>query len=252
MQDPLEQSEVIRNIPLIPLRDLVVFPATLVPFIVGRPSSIQALEKAQEKDKLIFLSAQMNAGIDNPSPRDIYSMGVVAKIIRTVKTDEKNMKVIVEGKSRARVIEYLSTYPYYQILAKIVKDVEEAGAEARELLKRVLNQFEEYLKLNQSTNVESIIPALRENTPDRIADIISSHIYLPLEEKQNLLETVNSTEGCMLNYILTRPRSTPPFSGAERRGRDRERPSAAMVRGRRASRPGRASAKRTSRTSSRS
>ena len=203
MQDPLEQSEVIRNIPLIPLRDLVVFPATLVPFIVGRPSSIQALEKAQEKDKLIFLSAQMNAGIDNPSPRDIYSMGVVAKIIRTVKTDEKNMKVIVEGKSRARVIEYLSTYPYYQILAKIVKDVEEAGAEARELLKRVLNQFEEYLKLNQSTNVESIIPALRENTPDRIADIISSHIYLPLEEKQNLLETVNSTERMRrLNYIL--------------------------------------------------
>ena len=203
MQDPLEQSEVIRNIPLIPLRDLVVFPATLVPFIVGRASSVQALEKAQEKDKLIFLSAQMNASVDNPSPRDIYSLGVVAKIIRTVKTDEKNMKVIVEGKHRARVIEYLSTYPFYQILAKAVKDTEDPGPEAKDLLKRVLGLFEEYLKLNQNANLDSIIPALRENTPDRVADIVASHVYLPLEEKQNLLETVNSGERLRrLNFVL--------------------------------------------------
>ncbi len=203
MQDPLEQAEVIRNIPLIPLRDLVVFPATLVPFIVGRASSVQALEKAQEKDKLIFLSAQMNASVDNPSPRDIYSLGVVAKIIRTVKTDEKNMKVIVEGKHRARVIEYLSTYPFYQILAKAVKDTEDPGPEAKELLKRVLGLFEEYLKLNQNANLDSIIPALRENTPDRVADIVASHVYLPLEEKQNLLETVNSGERMRrLNFVL--------------------------------------------------
>jgi len=203
MQDPLEQSEVIRNIPLIPLRDLVVFPATLVPFIVGRASSVQALEKAQEKDKLIFLSAQMNASVDNPSPRDIYSLGVVAKIIRTVKTDEKNMKVIVEGKHRARVIEYLSTYPFYQILAKAVKDTEDPGPEAKDLLKRVLGLFEEYLKLNQNANLDSIIPALRDNTPDRVADIVASHVYLPLEEKQNLLETVNSGERLRrLNFVL--------------------------------------------------
>ena len=101
MPDP-ENSEVIRNIPLIPLRDLVVFPATLVPFIVGRPSSIQALEKAAEKDKMIFLAAQMDASIDNPSPKDIYSMGVTAKIIRTVQMDDKNVKVIVEGKQNLR------------------------------------------------------------------------------------------------------------------------------------------------------
>ena len=198
-----ENSEVIRNIPLIPLRDLVVFPATLVPFIVGRPSSIQALEKAAEKDKMIFLSAQMDASIDNPSPKDIYSMGVTAKIIRTVKTDEKNMKVIVEGKSRARIVEYLSTYPYYQILAKVLKEAEDRTPDAKELLKRVLSLFEEYLKLNQNANLDSIIPALRENTADRIADIISSHLYLPLDEKQNLLETINSLERLRrLNYVL--------------------------------------------------
>ncbi len=202
MQDT-EHNEVIRNIPLIPLRDLVVFPATLVPFIVGRPSSIQALEKAAEKDKMIFLSAQMDASIDNPTPRDIYSMGVTAKIIRTVKTDEKNMKVIVEGKSRARIVEYLSTYPYYQILAKVLKEAEDHTQDAKELLKRVLSLFEEYLKLNQNANLDSIIPALRENTADRIADIISSHLYLPLDEKQNLLETINSIERLRrLNYVL--------------------------------------------------
>ncbi len=198
-----EHNEVIRNIPLIPLRDLVVFPATLVPFIVGRPSSIQALEKAAEKDKMIFLSAQMDASIDNPTPRDIYSMGVTAKIIRTVKTDEKNMKVIVEGKSRARIVEFLSTYPYYQILAKVLKEADDHTQDAKELLKRVLSLFEEYLKLNQNANLDSIIPALRENTADRIADIIASHLYLPLDEKQNLLETINSLERLRrLNYVL--------------------------------------------------
>lgn len=194
MADSFENSELVKNVPLIPLRDLVVFPATLVPFIVGRPSSIKALEKACEKDKLIFLAAQMDATIDNPLPKDIYSIGVTARIIRTVKTDERNMKVIVEGLNRARIIEYLSTYPYYQILAKVVKEVEDNTPETQDLLKKVLSLFEEYLKVNQNANLDSIIPALRENSTDRIADIISSHLYLPLEEKQNLLETVNTKE----------------------------------------------------------
>ena len=203
MQDSSEHTEVLRNIPLIPLRDLVVFPATLVPFIVGRSSSIQALEKAAEKDKMIFLAAQMDASVDNPTPKDIYSVGVTAKIIRTIKSDDRNMKVIVEGKSRARIVEYLSTYPYYQILAKVVKEVEDHVPESKELLKRVLALFEDYLKLNQNTNLDSIIPALRENTPERITDIVASHVYMPLEEKQNLLETVNSFERLRrLNYVL--------------------------------------------------
>ena len=203
MQDPNEHSEVLRNIPLIPLRDLVVFPATLVPFIVGRSSSVQALEKAAEKDKMIFLSAQMDASIDNPSPKDIYSVGVTAKIIRTIKSDERNMKVIVEGKSRARIVEYLSTSPFYQILAKVIREVDDRAPESRELLKRVLALFEDYLKLNQNANLDSIIPALRENTPERITDIIASHVFMPLEEKQNLLETVNSFERLRrLNYVL--------------------------------------------------
>lgn len=203
MQDSNEHTEVLRNIPLIPLRDLVVFPATLVPFIVGRSSSVQALEKAAEKDKMIFLAAQMDASVDNPTPKDIYSVGVTAKIIRTIKSDDRNMKVIVEGKSRARIVEYLSTYPYYQILAKVVKEIEDHVPESRELLKRVLALFEDYLKLNQNTNLDSIIPALRENTPERITDIIASHVYMPLEEKQNLLETVNSFERLRrLNYVL--------------------------------------------------
>ena len=203
MQDSSEHSEVLRNIPLIPLRDLVVFPGTLVPFIVGRSSSIQALEKASEKDKMIFLSAQMDASVDNPTPKDIYSVGVTAKIIRTIKSDERNMKVIVEGKSRARIVEYLSTYPYYQILAKVIKEVDDPAPEARDLLKRVLALFEDYLKLIQNANLDSIIPALRDNTPDRITDIIASHVYMSLEEKQNLLETANSLERLRrLNYVL--------------------------------------------------
>ena len=196
-------SEMIRNIPLIPLRDLVIFPSTLVPFIIGRSPSIQALEKALERDKLIFLAAQMDASIDNPTPKDIYSLGVTAKIIRTVKSDEKNVKVIVEAKKRARVIEYLSTYPYYQVLAKVIREIEDQSMETKELLKRALALFEDYLRLNQNANIESIIPALRDTTSERITDIIASHLFLPLEEKQNLLETINVLERTRrLNYLL--------------------------------------------------
>ncbi len=202
-QDPNSNAEMIRNIPLIPLRDLVIFPSTLVPFIIGRESSIQALDKALERDKLIFLAAQMDASMNNPTPKDIYSLGVTAKVIRTVKSDDKNVKVIVEAKKRARVIEYLSTFPYYQVLAKVIKEIEDQSPETKDLLKRVLALFEDYLKLNQNANIESIIPALRDTTTERITDIISSHLYLPLEEKQNLLETINTLERVRrLNYLL--------------------------------------------------
>ena len=193
----------VKNIPLVPLRDLVVFPSTLVPFIIGRSSSVQALDRASEKDNLIFLSAQMDASIDNPLPRDIYSTGVIAKIVRSINMDEKNIKVIVEGKKRARILEYLSTYPHYQILAKELKEIESEGTEIREILKTVLTLFEDYLKLSQHANFESIIPALSENSPNRISDIIVSHLYLSLEEKQNFLETLNSLERIQrLKYVL--------------------------------------------------
>ena len=203
MRDINDKSEFIKNVPLIPLRDLVVFPSTLVPFIIGRHSSVKALEMANEKDKMIFLAAQMDAGMDDPTPRDIYSMGVMAKIIRAIKMDDKNIKVIVEGKKRARVIEYLSTYPIYQVLAKEIKEIEIDNADVRDVLKRVLALFEDYLKLSQHTNFESIIPALKDNSPERISDIIASHLYLPLEEKQNLLETINTMERLQrLNFVL--------------------------------------------------
>jgi ATP-dependent Lon protease len=202
-QEPNGNSEMIRNIPLIPLRDLVIFPSTLVPFIIGRESSVQALDKALERDKLIFLAAQMDASLNNPTPKDIYSLGVTAKVIRTVKSDDRNVKVIVEAKKRARIIEYLSTFPYYQVLAKVIKEIEDHSPETKDLLKRVLALFEDYLKLNQNANIESIIPALRDTTTERITDIIASHLYLPLEEKQNLLETINTLERVRrLNYLL--------------------------------------------------
>jgi ATP-dependent Lon protease len=195
--------ETVKNIPMIPLRDLVVFPSTLVPFIIGRSSSIQALEKAIEKDKTIFLSSQMDASVDNPTSRDIYSMGVIAKIIRAIKMDNKNIKVIVEGKRRGRILEYLITYPFFQVLVKEVKQLEGDSQETQKILKRVLVLFEDYLKLSQNANFESIIPALRDNSPGRISDIIASHLYLPLSEKQNLLETINSLERLQrLNFLL--------------------------------------------------
>jgi ATP-dependent Lon protease len=201
--DNTSNSEVIFNVPLIPLRDLVVFPSTLVPFIIGRSSSVQALERATDKDKMLFLASQIDASLDNPHQRDIHSMGVLAKIIRAIKMDDNNIKVIVEGKKRARVVEYLSTYPFYQVLVKEIREIESDSTEIQETLKRVLSLFEDYLKLSQNANFESIIPALKDNSPDRISDIIASHMHLPLEEKQNILETINSYERLRrLNFVL--------------------------------------------------
>jgi len=102
----------LKKLPLIPLRDLVVFPSTLVPFIIGRDSSVEALEKASTDEKVLFLSTQLDASLNNPQPNDIYSFGVTAKIIRVVKIDDKNLKVIVEGKKRSRIIEYIKSNPY--------------------------------------------------------------------------------------------------------------------------------------------
>jgi len=202
--DPVKDAfEILKTVPLIPLRDLIVFPSTLVPFIIGRPSSIQALEKAGESEKTVFLAAQTNPSLDNPSPKDIHSFGITARIIRTVPMDDKNVKVIVEGRRRARILEYVSTQPFYQVLAKEIPPSEEAAADVVEVLKRVLMLFEEYLKLNQNANFQSIIPALRDHSPERIADIISSHLFVPLEEKQNLLETVQAGERLnRLDFLL--------------------------------------------------
>jgi len=197
------QNEILKNVPLIPLRDLVVFPSTLVPFIIGRTSSVQALSRASETDKIIILAAQLDPSIDTPEPKDIYSLGVTAKIIRTVPIDDKNVKVIVEGKRRARILEFVSSFPYYLVLAKEIRVIESPGKDSEEELKRVLALFEEYLRLSQNANFQSIIPALRDHTPDRIADIIASHMFMPLDEKQNLLETINSRERVRhLHFLL--------------------------------------------------
>ena len=133
----------------------------------------------------------MDPSLDNPAPKDIHSFGITARIIRTVSMDDKNVKVIVEGRRRARILEYVSSYPFYQVLVKEIPPSEETAADVAEVLKRVLLLFEEYLKVNQNANFQSIIPALRDHSPERIADIISSHLFVPLEEKQNLLETIH-------------------------------------------------------------
>jgi len=198
-----DNNEIIKNLPLVPLRDLVVFPSTIVPFIIGRPFSKKALERAFQKDKMIFISTQIDASLDNPGPSDIYSMGLIAKIIRIVKIDDGNIKVVVETKKKARIIEYLSLYPFYQVLIKNIVEIECDNVKLREILQKVLVLFEDYLKISQHTNLDSIIPALKDNRPGRIADIISSHLYLPIEEKQNLLEIINPHEKLQrINFIL--------------------------------------------------
>ncbi|MEW5806537.1 MAG: endopeptidase La [Acidobacteriota bacterium] len=181
----------LQTLPLVPLRDMVIFPSVYSPFVIGRESSIKAFEVAISKDGKIFVSAQEDAGVDHPRPEDISIVGTVAKIIRHVKLESGNIKVIVEGLQRARIIEFeAASEGYIQVVVKAIDRTEEITPEVKELADKVSSLFEKYLKLTQGV-LQDVSPAeLKYSNPQRMSDIIATYIPVSSQEKQNLLETV--------------------------------------------------------------
>ncbi|MEW6456322.1 MAG: endopeptidase La [Acidobacteriota bacterium] len=223
---PEKISELYETFPLIPLRDVVVFPGTLVPFIIGRKSSLEALQKALDGDRRIFLSTQMDPTIYSPQPKDIFSFGVIATIVQHLKAqderteEEGNVKVVVEGIKRARIIEYKKIIPFYEVLTKPILKIVVPFSDIKEHIHSVMNLFEEYVKLSQNINFESIIPSMRENDPDRIADIIASHLNISVIEKQNLLETLNPIERLLrLSFIIEMEIAKIQYQGRDKQKR---------------------------------
>ena len=181
-------------LPLLPLRDTVVFPNMVIPLFVGREQSINALEEAINLNSLIFIATQINPEVEKPILEDMYSIGTIAKIIQIYKLPDDTIKILVEGLSRAQIksTEIFNNFLKVKVEKMIVKNGKNLKTEA--LMRLAVNRFEQYLKLNNKIPSEIILSVNNIEKPDKLADIIASNLILKIKEKQNLLETVNPLE----------------------------------------------------------
>ena len=186
----LDNLEVYETLPIVPLRDVVVFPHMMMPFVIGRPSSTRALEHALTKDKKIFLAAQKDATKDDPSPSEIYTMGCIANIVQSLKLPDGNVKVLVEGVERARTIEWKEDKGFYRVVAKSLGSPKDDDGDTEATMSRVVSLFEQYVKVSNNLQYDAMTAAVRVDDPSKLADIIAAHLVVGVEEKQNLLEII--------------------------------------------------------------
>lgn len=186
--------------PMLPLRDVVVFPHMVIPLFVGREKSIKALDHAMESGKQIFLAAQHDAADDDPSPEHIYEIGTVANILQLLKLPDGTVKVLVEGTARAAIVRYVQSEETFEVDAVDVNDELIDEREAEVLIRTVVTEFEQYVKLNQKIPPEVLTSLSGIEEPGRLADTIAAHLTLRNVEKQKILEYASSRE--RLEHIL--------------------------------------------------
>src|SRR5436190_21360422 len=177
-----------RRLPMMPIRDVVIFPFMMTPFVVGRESSVRALEEAMAGDKKIFLATQHDASIDEPKPNEIYNVGTIVNIVQSLKLPDGNIKVLVEGVERAKVVSVSDEDGFFRAVVRTFNFKVEAGSQLEALVSRVTTLFEQYVKLSQNLNYETMIAAIRVDDPSKLADTVGANLQLTIEEKQELLE----------------------------------------------------------------
>ena len=181
-------------LPLLPLRDIVVFPFMVAPLFVGRAKSVNALTEAMNRDKVVFLATQKKAGIDNPGEQDISEMGTIGKVLQLLRLPDGTVKALVEGKSRARVVRFLPEEDFFRVELERQAEKELSPAEATALMRSVIETFEEYAGLNRSISKELVTNVTSIADPSQMADTVASHFSFKLEDKQRLLDTVDLVE----------------------------------------------------------
>ncbi len=177
----------LRKLPMMPIREMVIFPYMMTPFVVGRESSVRALEEALNGDRRIFLATQHDASVDDPAPEDIYNVGVIGNIVQSVRMPDGNIKVLVEGVERARATQINDDDGFFVATVKTSNTELKSTPVTEQLVFRVHQLFEQYSKLQQSLNQEAA-SALRMDEPAKLADLIAANLPLAIEEKQQLLE----------------------------------------------------------------
>jgi len=190
----------IREIPMLPLRGVLVFPYTVIHLDVGRKKSINAIEEAMLDAREIFLATQKEAQTDEPDENDIYSVGVVAEIRQILKMPGGTMRVLVEGLYRAEVLNYISNVPYIKVAIKEYKDDgKEKTTEIDALMRTLISEFEQYVRIGKKIPPETVVTVVAIEEPGRLADVIASHLTLRINEKQQILEYRNINE--RLEYL---------------------------------------------------
>jgi ATP-dependent Lon protease len=180
--------------PVLPLRDIVVFPHMIVPLFVGREKSVRALEDVMRDDKQILLVTQKSASQDEPSAADIYTVGTVGTVLQLLKLPDGTVKVLVEGGQRARIVKFSEHEAFFQAYADVMPENEGDEHELEALARTAITQFEQYIKLNKKIPPEVLVSINQIDDPAKLADTIASHLALKIPEKQELLETETVSE----------------------------------------------------------
>ncbi len=188
--------------PVLPLRDIVVFPHMIVPLFVGRDKSVRALEEVMKSDKQILLVTQRDAGMDDPATDDIFTVGTVGTVLQLLKLPDGTVKVLVEGGSRASIERYTRIDDYFEALAILMDEREEDPAEIEALARSVSSQFENYVKLNKKVPPEVLVSLNQIEEPSRLIDTIASHLAIKIAEKQELLEIESVRERLERVYAM--------------------------------------------------
>ena len=189
MQEPLSSSY-----PVLPLRDIVVFPHMIVPLFVGREKSVRALEEVMKDDKQILLSSQMDPGEDDPAQEGIYQSGVLANVLQLLKLPDGTVKVLVEGRSRVRITEYFTNENFFEAGAEYLDEVPGNVEETEALVRSVASEFERYAKVKKNIPEEAMAAVSEATEPAKLADLVAGHLGIEVDQKQDLLETLSVSE----------------------------------------------------------
>src|SRR5881396_387692 len=188
-------SDQIIQLPLVPLRDMVVFPSMMAPFVVGRRASIQALEATlSTNEKRIFLATQRDPKVDDPNMQEIYNVGVIATVVQNLKLPNQNVKVMVEGLTRAEIVNSEEATGYTNVIVREIDSKLALTPEVSQYMQKLVEIFEQYAKMSHHLAFEGVMSTLKLDDPDRFADTLASHILITTQEKQQLLETISPYE----------------------------------------------------------
>src|ERR687897_314765 len=215
---PLAPGET-RAYPVLPLRDIVVFPHMIVPLFVGREKSIRALEEVMRSDTFILLATQKNASDDDPAPDSIFEVGTLASVLQLLKLPDGTVKVLVEGAERAKVAKYTDRSDYYEADAVVIGDTIGDPVEAEAMARSVITEFEGYVKLNKKVSPEVVGVVQQIEDYAKLADTVASHLAVKIADKQAILETVNIAE--RLEKVLSLVESEISVLQVEKRIRTR-------------------------------
>ena len=181
-------TDVNTEYPVLPLRDIVVFPHMIVPLFVGREKSIKALEDVMNDDKQILLTTQKNAADDDPGKNDVFSVGTIGTVLQLLKLPDGTVKVLVEGAYRAKITSFTENEAFFEAFAEKIEETNGDEQEQIALSRAVVTQFEQYIKLNKKIPPEVLTSVKQIEDPGKLADTIASHLAVKILEKQELLE----------------------------------------------------------------